>query len=517
MLVTHSHSTELFLAFVTEVNIERDNPASNDLRLSTLFAVVLTIFLGVHLLLSLALSGSFSPDDADQLIFSQTLARGYYEQAPLYSWLSYLFLHLFGVTFFGYYLLKSLALGSIYAASFLCARSLLGDSRGAVAAAFSPLLIPTFGWHSFSYLTNTNLVCAATAATYYLLVQLQRYGRWSNYLLLGLTLGLGLLSKYNFLLVAIAFFAAGLTIASLRAKLLDYRILWALGIAALLALPNAVWLFDHRSVLILVLSDKLYLNGAAGLLEGRIRGVFSLVSDVFLILLPAAVFFLFFRRLATPLHPVIEAQLFLGRFLLAGLGVQLILVVVSGESYFHERWLQPFAFLVPLLGLSCYRFASRHALRVLQFVLLTCALAYAGARCAQVFIGGFDRGAYPLQMNFSLAAVRLRPLIQPGTVVVSRDREIAGNLRYQFPSVRHLCSSHPLYIPTLRGFDGPRILVWNAKNGNTPPPDLEAFAAQTLGLQIPASATAAFVDVPPKLAGRRSNRLAYIVLPKEQF
>ena len=83
-----------------------------------LFALALAIFLSIHLALNLVLSGSFSPDDADQLIFSQSLAWGYYEQPPLYSWLTYLFLHLFGLTYLSYYLVKSLALAAEIAVGF---------------------------------------------------------------------------------------------------------------------------------------------------------------------------------------------------------------------------------------------------------------------------------------------------------------------------------------------------------------------------------------------------------------
>jgi len=196
--------------------------------LPRLFALALAIFLSIHLALNLVLSGSFSPDDADQLIFSQSLAWGYYVQPPLYSWLTYLFLHLFGLTYVSYYLVKSLALGCVYVSSFLCARALAIDHRLAVVAAFAPLLIPTFAWNSFTYLTNSNLVCAAGAATCYALLRVERNGRLGDYFLLGLTLGLGFLAKYNFLFLATAFFVAGLTIRSFRARLLDYRILFSL-------------------------------------------------------------------------------------------------------------------------------------------------------------------------------------------------------------------------------------------------------------------------------------------------
>ena len=56
--------------------------------------------------------------------------------------------------------MRFLILAAIYAAMFWSARQLLHDERRALLAAFSPLLIPLFSWHSLSYLTHTNLLCA---------------------------------------------------------------------------------------------------------------------------------------------------------------------------------------------------------------------------------------------------------------------------------------------------------------------------------------------------------------------
>src|SRR4051794_714156 len=150
----------------------------------------------LHLALAIAHAGTFMPDDADLAIFSQSLAWGYHEQPPLYPWLTWLFFNLLGVNAFALGLLKTLILGAIYVSLYGSARQLLGDERRAALAAFSPLLIPTFAWHSFFYLTYTNLACVAAAATFYVLLRLQRDGGWLNYLSLGAVVGLGTLSKY---------------------------------------------------------------------------------------------------------------------------------------------------------------------------------------------------------------------------------------------------------------------------------------------------------------------------------
>lgn len=486
--------------------------SGNHLLPGRLFAIALIIFLSAHLALNLALSRSFSPDDADQLIFSQSWAWGYDVQPPLYSWLTYLFLHLFGLTYVSYYLVKSLALGCVYVSSFLCARALDLDHRLTVVAAFAPLMIPTFAWQSFTYLTDSNLVCAAGAATCYALLRVARHGRLGDYFVLGLTLGLGFLTKYNFLFLATAFFIAGLTIRSFRARLLDYRILFSLGIAVLFVLPNALWLYQHRTVLTPVLIQKFEAN-KDGLLWRRLLSAFSLLSNVFLILLPTALILLFFFRLYVPsVCPLTDAHRLLQRFFFAALGLLLLLALAGCVTHFHERWLQPLTLLVPLYGLSCYRSGSPRLIRGLGFVLLGVALICAGVRGAQFFYGGLDRGRYPFQMNFAPAAQQLGILVQRGSVVVSREREICGNLRYLLPAARHLCSTHPFYVPPIDDFNGLSLLVWNAADGNTPPPDLQSFAARALGLQVPENATVHFVDLPPRLAGRRFNRLAYAVL-----
>lgn len=479
-----------------------------------IFVAALAILLSVRLFLSLNVSSSFASDDADQLIFSQTIASGYYEQAPLYSWLTWMFFQLLGLNRFSYYLLSTLVLGSVYVATFLCARCIITDFRNTVVAGFSPLLIPTFAWHSFSYLTNTNLVCAASAATFYALLRLRRFGRILDYILLGCTLGLGLLSKYNFVLVATVFAAAALSISSFRLRLLNYRIALTIGIAGLLILPNAIWVLEHWESLAPLPGRNLQLH-PGGAASERIGAIVALLVTLLSIVAPLALVSVFFCRLDAPVQRIEDDHRLLPRFFVAGL-VLLGALVVGGATHFHERWLQPFAVLIPLSLLSWSRLAGAVVVSRLAVVLIVIATVCAGIRGGQMFIGGFDRGIYPLQMNFSPVVRQLGGTIKPGSVVMSHDRVICGNLRYYFPAARHLCSSHPLYIPPVERFNGPRILIWNVIAGNAPPPDLSDFTNRVMHLQVPDDAKAEFVDLPSTLKGRRSNRLGYIVLTADE-
>jgi hypothetical protein len=272
-----------------------------------------------------------------------------------------------------------------------------------------------------------------------------------------------------------------------------------------------VWLAEYKTALLPRTAQILALN-SGGMLWARIQGLVNLSSTLFLMLLPAGLiaagFFKFVRRSKS----LGCGELLLGRFLATGLALLFVAVVVGGTARFHERWLQPFLMFVPLLVFSRYEFVRAGISRRFGFVLIAIALVSAGARTAQVFVGGRDRGTYPLQMKFAPVVAQLQPLVGPGTVIVSRDREIAGNLRYYIPGARHLCSSRPLYLPPLQEFRGPRILIWNAIDGTSLPADLRAFATETLHLPPLQDVPVKFADLPPKLAGRRLNRLAFLYL-----
>src|SRR5262249_13183646 len=154
------------------------------------------------------------------------------------------FVRLLGLSVFTIALVRLLTLGVVCMLLYAAARQVLGcgagfqpaDSSGrletcptaaarqvlrrqdrAVLAALSPLLIPAIAWNSVNYLTHTLLLCALCLATVCCVLRLSQarrlcYGRrgWGGYALLGVCVGMGVLSKYNY-----AVFAAALLLAAL--------------------------------------------------------------------------------------------------------------------------------------------------------------------------------------------------------------------------------------------------------------------------------------------------------------
>jgi len=123
-------------------------------------------------------AGGVEKDEAEQLLWTQTLAWGYGPQPPLYSWLQWALFQLTGPTVVGLALLKNALLFATYAFTWAAARRLLEPAPAALAAA-SLLLLPQVAWESQRDLTHTVLVTSAAAATLWLAIGLlQRPGAW---------------------------------------------------------------------------------------------------------------------------------------------------------------------------------------------------------------------------------------------------------------------------------------------------------------------------------------------------
>src|SRR5262249_3904704 len=150
------------------------------------------------LLLRLALSPSLIPDEADLALFSQSLAWGYSEQPPLYSWLVWAAVRLFGLRVFSLTLVRMLVLATVALALFAVARTMLRQRRLVLLCVFSLFLFPSFAWNALNYLTHSLLVCALCLATARAVLLLPQRRGWVAYVVLGLWLGLGILAKYNF-------------------------------------------------------------------------------------------------------------------------------------------------------------------------------------------------------------------------------------------------------------------------------------------------------------------------------
>jgi 4-amino-4-deoxy-L-arabinose transferase-like glycosyltransferase len=409
----------------------------------------LLLYFAAHVLGRTLVSPALELDEAEQALWTQQLQWGYGAQPPLYTWLQWAVFQLLGVSVFSLSLLKNALLALAYVSVWWAGRMLVPGALAAAAAA-SMLLLPQIGWEASRDLTHSVVLTTMSAATLAVAVALLQRPRPALYLLMGVVVAMGLLSKYSyagFLGVLLLALLAG---RDTRALLLNRWAVAAAVLAALLVLPHAWWLLQHWELATSSTAQKLAVGASMGRVQGMARGLWTLVLALLAFGgLWALVMGLLFGRSAlqawarwwqpapAPEPGARWSVQALWRRYFAVLGLLFLAMVVFGEvTRFKDRWMMPFLFLLPLAFFSVAPELARHpglarlrrwlaVLAVLVLVLLTARVPWNALR---------ERPDELNQPVRELAqALRAGGYAGIGTIVVD-DRTLAGALRLQFPA-----------------------------------------------------------------------------------
>ena len=171
-------------------------------------AAIFFLYCCIYAALRLSVSSTMELDEAEQFLNGSSLSLGYAHQPPLYSWFVYGMAKLFGLNIQTIIATKYIIIFFFYFSFYLIARS-FWNMRAALLISGTLLIFPTYSYEFNRDLSHSVLVTAMASITCYLFVRLLRRERTSDYLLLGASIGLGFLSKYNF-----AFFLLALMLAA---------------------------------------------------------------------------------------------------------------------------------------------------------------------------------------------------------------------------------------------------------------------------------------------------------------
>lgn len=292
--------------------------------------------------------GSLELEDAEQAYYSQWWRLGYDDQPPLYTWLQKLFNSAFGVTKFSFSFLRGLLFGAVLITLFRFGRAMLKDSDKAQLALLATVLVPVFIDFAFRRLSHTLLLCLAVLISFLTLDRLVHKKSLRNYALLGLCFGLGILSKYNYVLFLGAFFVASFFDSTLKGILWNSRILLSLLVAFLLFSPHLYWLLQEGHLF--ELEGSLALKTGASDSSILILGpVFQTLKSLFELALPVFVFFggiLLLKKGDWLARKTVNWLVVLG---IVQLTVLFVFFIVMDATEVHARWLLPL--LLPYLVL----------------------------------------------------------------------------------------------------------------------------------------------------------------------
>lgn len=426
--------------------------------------LLFTALCGVYAATRLAGTTALKIDDALEVYRSQSLEWVYAPaNPPLYTWLLSGVHQVLGTGPQASMLLNYSLLIAIFAFILLSARRVLGDNLAAALAAWSLLLIRQFTRANFT-MTHSILLMALCAMSFWLVLRLLDNQRPTLAFGLGVVLGLGLLSKFNFAAFLVCLGVAACLQPRTRSLLAPRLAIWILAGLAAITGPYFVAYASAGFDIVDVVTVRIDPGEAVGYGARLVSGLTSAGTSVgvFLCVVTAAVLLSSPQGALRAARPVmvgvwpqspeggaVAFRLTRDLFLVA-LALILLGVLSGTVTRVSERYLHPFL-LVPVPILAAAWLAAAHGgRRALQrFAGIVAAFALGVFLLLVLEMSPFCPQACRDQTPYPGLADSLRAAGFTGDgTVVAGSPIIAGNLRHHFPHARVWLAGSP-YEPPL--------------------------------------------------------------------
>ncbi|MDX1920404.1 MAG: glycosyltransferase family 39 protein [Candidatus Caenarcaniphilales bacterium] len=422
---------------------------------------------------------NYTPTDlAEQILWTQNLKIGYGIQPPLYSYLQIVLVKLFGINLFTFQILHEMLFTGTVAFIYLIFRELESplpqpphlDRQGG-SFALLPLsrglggdTITTLAAFSFAFVTgefievpvktHTAIATFMSTATFFLFIKILKGPSTKLFLWLGLVLGMGLLSKYNFAFLVICLLIAAATNQESRKKIFQPNLLISFLITSLIITPNLLWLLENRHLAVKNFAPKVlqYKPPELSLLSELLQTFNALFSDLFLVyFVPFTVCFLCIYLLSrfqkakdqTPENHIPEKEFFQNpgtslfvRFFIITLSIILLLAFGFKINRVRTFWFQPLFFYLPgltLLFLYIKGHWNKFAEKILTVVLcgLICVSPFFKIYYIKNHVETKQLTRQDMQETY-IKAIKNTGFKQ-GLIIADLDRNPAADIKLFFP------------------------------------------------------------------------------------
>jgi 4-amino-4-deoxy-L-arabinose transferase-like glycosyltransferase len=398
------------------------------------------LYAASHAALRFLASKNLSGDDARESELVQSLALGYQiRQPPLYEWLLWSIQQVIGPGIASHLVLRYLLIAGIGIVTFTATRALTGEQRWSAVASLSLVLTYPVGWTFHEWATQTLLLSIACIVSLHATVAFIRQPSLWTAILLGLAIGLGLMSKFSYLLLLGGLLVAVASLPETRGRLADRRLLLACAVALACVVPYVYWLIQIRGDLIEMASEQLVRSSRSHpvrALIGLARLSWSLpaflmpwLAVVALLAWPA------FRR-SPPAPPADVGEQIALRAMVVAAILAAIGIAIVGATNIAERYMHPILMTAPV-----YVFAriARVAPETRRLNWLARAAAVGAAiilvgRLASFIETDLTRRQFSIPYD-GLAVALTERGITGGTLIAPKVRE-AGNMRAHIPELR---------------------------------------------------------------------------------
>lgn len=458
--------------------------------------LALAAYFGWHLVCRLMISSSVDLDEAEQFVLTQRWLWGYGSQPPLYTWIQSAFFHTLGTNIFALSLFKNLLLFSIAALTYANARRITRSHAVGTVATLLLVFIPHFVWESQRDLTHSVLASALVLATLYTFVKLAEQPRPLRYCLLGVCVGLGTLSKYNYVFFPLGLVAAALTVKDLRRVVLHRWMLLTLISVFVMVLPHGCWVYQHPTQM-LQRVNKFQIQEHIGWLRAVATGFKDLGWSAILFIAPMilVVTLVFWKARENPGPPAAATPLVsLTRRILPGvLAAVMLLILVFRVTDIKERWLEPLLIVLPVVVATWLqpRVNQKRLTRLGGLAVLVAGFV-AVAIPGRFFLAERLHREETLTRPYATLAHELDKSLAPETTIVAARPLLAGNLRLHLPA-RSVTTPE---LAELFPYDPRHVaLIWEANRNPALPSRLGEFAVRQ-GLEELTNQTPAYVSAP---------------------
>ena len=440
------------------------SPGRKDLAAAGLILLYCLLFA----VLRLAVSSSMELDESEQFLNGSYFSLGYPHQPPLYSWIVHSMSLPFGMNLGTLIVAKYTILFSFYLSVYLIARA-FWNSRASLLVTASLLFFPTFSYEFNRDLSHSVLVTAMASISCYFFLRLQQRKRTVDYLFLGVSLGLGLLSKYNFLFFLSALVLAAASFREGRRVLFDRRTFLSLAGCLLTVFPHALWLVQNK---FLPLRHALNKAEAGGLPLSEPQKVLPVILSSYsgVIIFLAIFTVLFGFRASRPVGRSRHSSSLFGYLVCYGLSIPLFVITVLRTGHFSERWLAPLLFCLPLAMFSRIDPESEGpGVKALGYVAVFVAVAIFLARS---FIGFFPDDAGKVErihIPFGKISAQLKEALREkgigdlrGLTLVTDSELLAANMGYRLPGTTILLTDREQTGRNGGSGTKTKVILWDA-------------------------------------------------------
>ncbi len=337
--------------------------------------------------------------------------------------------------------------------------------------------------------------------------------------MLGACLGVGFLAKYNFAIFVAALGLAAWADRDLRRRLLDRRMLAALALAAVMALPHYVWLSRHAGSAVAQVTGEIGIRAMAGGIADMALAYLNF--HLSLLLLVAVLFWPSLTRKGSPAGPMAHRQRLLANFLLAAFAIFLAYTLLSGTARFRTHYL---FLLIPLpLYLFCRIEAAGYtqaALRRFAGALMLLTAIVTGGLVVKYVGDPLWCKKCTLHVPYAGLARELRSRGFEGGKIISwfHPYLISGNLRPYFPDSAIASLKYPIFNPPGLKAPGPCLAIWDAGRKHGEKGYVLEQAVTRLGAAVTGGETVHTIQLPLAGLGIGNKRVgfSYVLIPKGQ-